>query len=235
MYSKRINSFEELHNTLKRYRKTNQWLFRGHSNLEWELVPKGGREPYNLHKDKDIFEAWSRQAISFLNGSLDEWDMLTIAQHHGLATRLLDWTFNPLVAAFFAVQHYEEGDAVIHAYFTSNNLETKENKPFENEGIIKIKPNSAASRVARQSGIFTIHNPPVLSLKDNLEKDDKLEKIIIDKSYRNELRHVLNHYGINEFSLLPDLDGLSKHVNWFMENYNYWTGNIDEELDSITE
>ena len=75
----------------------------------------------------------------------------------------------------------------------------------------------------------------MLSLKDNLEKDDKLEKIIIDKSYRNELRHVLNHYGINEFSLFPDLDGLSKHVNWFMENYNYWTGDIDEELDSITE
>lgn len=231
----RIKNFQDLHNTLGKYRKTNMWLFRGHSKPDWDLVPKAGRDPYFNHDDTKIFQSWKRQATSFLSATYDDWDMLTVAQHHGLATKLLDWTFNPLVAAFFAVQNYENCDAVMYAYLNNYSLITKEINPFEHEGISKIKPNSAAPRVVRQSGIFTIHSPPILDLENSLNEHDKLEKIIIDHSYRQELRFELSHYGINELSLFPDLDGLSNHVNWFMENSAYWTGDIDKEVDSISE
>ena len=210
-------------------------MFRGHSNDKWDLVPKAGREPYNKHDDMDIFKSWKRQAVNFLNVSYDDWDMLTIAQHHGLATRLLDWTFNPLVAAFFAVQNNEDTDAIVYAYFNPYSIKTEEVEVFEHEGVGKVKPYSTAPRVVRQSGNFTIHNPPKLKITDSLKKGDKLEKIIIDLSYRNELRFELSHYGINELSLFPDLDGLSQHVNWFMENSYYWDENINKEIDSITE
>lgn len=232
----RVKRFEDLHSVLTRYRNTNLWLFRGNSKPEWDLVPKAGRSPYDKFKDIDTFRAWKRRAAEFLKGSYDDWDMLAVAQHHGLATRLLDWTFNPLVAAFFAVQNYEECDAVIYAYLNQYSVKTKEVNPFEHdEGVFKIKPNGAAPRIVRQSGIFTIHNPPTLHLEDSLKEDQKLEKIIIDHSYRRELRFELSQYGINELSLFPDLDGLSKHVNWFMENNSYWTGGIDKEIESITE
>lgn len=200
------------------------------------MIPKAGRNPYDKYDDADIFNSWKRQATNFLNGVYDEWDMLTVAQHHGLATRLLDWTFNPLVAAFFAIQNNEESDAFIYAYLNPYNVATERVKPFEQKGVAKVKPNGAAPRVVRQSGIFTVHNPPTLDLKENLDSKngEKLEKIIIDSFYRKELRFELSQYGINKLSLFPDLDGLSEHINWIMENSSYWTEPIDDEIESIT-
>lgn len=43
---------------------------------------------------------------------------------------------------------------------------------------------------------------------------DRLEKIIINRQYRKQFTIELSHYGVNKLSLFPDLDGLSRHVNW---------------------
>ena len=63
-----------------------------------------------------MFESWKLRAIEYLAqrpGS--DWEWLAIAQHHGLATRLLDWTRNPLNALWFAVCEQGTEEAVLFA------------------------------------------------------------------------------------------------------------------------
>src|SRR5688572_9039340 len=83
------------------------WVFRGVGDAhKHQLVPKIGRDPrlYSLPLERVIFANFKRRAPQFINiRGMTEWDLLALAQHHGLPTRLLDWTTNPLVAAYFAV------------------------------------------------------------------------------------------------------------------------------------
>lgn len=223
MKETRIKSFTELHEALEPYQKSNLWLFRGHSNPGWELIPKAGRQPYLDSNDEINFEAWLRRAVEFTDLSkLDVWDSLAVAQHHGLATRLLDWSYNPLSAAFFAVSEGSDTDSVIFAYHSKWYVLRDKVIPFKYEGVTRFKPRGVAQRITRQGGIFTLHCPPHLALSDRLRAEDILEKIIIDKSYTKQLSFDLSFYGVNRMTLFPDLDGVAAHINWAAANRQFW-------------
>ena len=82
----------------------NDWVFRGQSNKEWPLRASVGRgDSYRLDWERLLLDQFRRQAEPYVTSAgLTEWDWLALAQHHGLPTRLLDWTSNSLVACFFA-------------------------------------------------------------------------------------------------------------------------------------
>lgn len=230
-----LKSIEHLHQYLAKCRKSSIFKFRGQSNEKWELVPKAGRPEYNNVDDIEIFNHWKRRAISYLNKeSYGDWELLSIAQHTGLPTRLLDWTHNPLVAVFFASFENREVDGAFFVYKPNKYLDRDIESPFNLDIQIGLyQPKTSSDRIANQYGYFTIHNPTKLSLSED-NAAGYLEKIIIPSHLKNEIIHMLNHYGINYLTLYPDLEGLSRHLSWFVENYNYWDRNFNEkELENI--
>ena len=83
-------------------------LFRGHNLLSWKLEPKIARPDFNYRtnttNEQTLLETFKRHAKKHLSKEPeDDWDYLSLAQHHGMATRLLDWTKNPLTALWFCV------------------------------------------------------------------------------------------------------------------------------------
>lgn len=91
-------------------RDANRWIFRGVPQSDYELIPKVGRprsqrRPYSLDDERKALERFRRAARPHLNfDPSDNWlAWMSVAQHHGLPTRLLDWTESPFVALYFAV------------------------------------------------------------------------------------------------------------------------------------
>ncbi len=210
-----------------------RWYYRGHNRSEYRLIPKVGREPFvtKVANDRVMFAKWKRYAVAYVTApprELSEWDWLAIAQHHGLATRLLDWTFNPLAAAFFALvsssnQVDSTVESVVYAHYSPTEFVDviRKHDPFARAGIYRVAPSSVAPRIGRQGGIFTVHGPPTRDLQECLPRRDKLEKIIIEPSCKKEFAIQLSHYGVNRLSMFPDLDGLSAHINWSFTNLPY--------------
>lgn len=197
-------------------------LYRG-QNCDLPLIPKIGRFKYknNLEEvEKKIFFEFKKRSIPYISRDFkNDWEYLSLAQHHGLPTRFLDWTTNPLIAAWFALQDINKtGYSVIWSMFAYNYniIDSNEiNSPFDVKKIGLFSPYHITSRIVNQSAWFSLH--PILKNKINtIEHDESffngLTKFILRPKLRNEFIYKLNSLGINAATIYPDLDGLCKHL-----------------------
>ncbi len=218
-----VANFDDFHKTFDARTAFQGWTYRGHGDASWPLIPKAGREQHFLDVEEEMFRAWKRLGFEYVENAhgLTDWDWLAIAQHHGLATRLLDWTRNPLAAAFFAVEHNHATDAAVFAYSTATKIEQHSTEdPLLFQGIARVQPRPVAARIGRQSGSFTVHGPPDTDLADALNQDDELIKLVIAKSFREKLLVKLGSLGVHRATLFPDLDGLAAYMNWVTEEWS---------------
>lgn len=217
-----ISDFVAFHNLMQEF-AANNFLFRGQSNAEWELIPKVGRESYReaLPKgdnEEKLLDAWKRYAGHLLKGfPVDNWDWLSLAQHHGLATRLLDWTKNPLIALYFATEDYNSThNSCVYVYDYDNiGILTQNVAPFDMSFSGVFFPKGLTARVISQRGVFSISNNPTESL-DKLVKNSFYKIIIIGRA-KKQIHKCLEQYGINEYSIYQDLDSLSDYLNRFAQ------------------
>lgn len=218
----KVDNFLDIRKILRSFRPHGGvgWCYRGQSDASWPLLPKAGRPEFFNGNDIGRFNEWKMFAVAY-NKNLPENDLecLSIAQHYGLATRLLDWSYNPLVGVYYAVNEKEDSDGICYCYFPEHYIDAVEAKDLIHwEYVPAIIPRAIVPRILNQRGLFTYHSEPNKPLKCNslpppLEGPN-LIKIIIDKNAKIDILDELNDYGLNKVTLFPDLDGLSSHVNW---------------------
>lgn len=125
----RIHSISELVTSHERLLSSSQtWVFRGEgfrqpTGGEWTLQPSLERavRRFGPLKDAPHFEYWvyrefRRRYHHYDPSAPESWDTiewLSLMQHHGAPTRLLDWTYSPFVAAFFALQEASSSSEAI--------------------------------------------------------------------------------------------------------------------------
>jgi hypothetical protein len=172
--------------------------------------------------EENTMRDFVRMSIPYLDlrniSHLEQW---TIAQHHGLPTRFLDWTENPLIAAYFATENSGERDVVIYAMDkTQFNVifEQEDTDIFslpEEDKVVFYTPSYFHPRIIAQKGVFTIHASPTTPLdKTRINNHNcKIERIIIKNNIVPEFIHNLDWFGINRSFIYPGLDGLAYHLD----------------------
>lgn len=213
-----IDSFTALHKAVEACGEDTV-IYRGVKDSSYALIPKVGRfdcfalmSPEALEKEeRTMLRLFKERAwTTFQNGISNTWEALALAQHHGLPTRLLDWSRNPLVAAYFAVEEEHDGDSLIYAYHHKTFIKIDDKPdPFARKSIGKFIPNHVTPRITAQAGLFTIHPDPRKPLES-----DQIERWRIPEGARENLKRTLFKYGVHRASLFPDIDGFAKHVEW---------------------
>lgn len=188
------------------------------------LVPRGQRN--NI--ERLMFDEFKRTSVALTDlQPQTDWDFLAIAQHHGLPTRLLDWTYSALAALWFAVDKEpanvkgKEQDAVVWMLKTTVDdfiEEKNRSSPFDREPTGIYRPRVITQRIAAQGGIFTAHRmmkkEGFVDLEKNRRFRDRLIKFTVEASAFPHIRKHLDGCGVNRSTLFPDLVGLCSHLEW---------------------
>lgn len=202
-------------------------LYRGQCQ-DFPLLPKIARNNNGSDSLKQesylLSELKIRGRVYRDLSQLDTWGLLTLAQHYGLATRLLDWTRNPLVAMWFACSEGNSDDKphiyVLLPHWDIDLLDRQAlQSPKDHKGISILRTRLEDSRVIAQDGWFTVHSPsrkygeyiPLGQLSHHAEG---MVKIKINPERKNDILKDLDTLGISYQTIFPDLEGVCKYLNW---------------------
>jgi hypothetical protein len=230
------------------------WAFRGQSDATWPLYSSLSRYllahevnqkawPKQEQRILRIFKRKAHLLLQRLPSEDDSFEWLALMQHHGAPTRLLDFSWSPFVAAFFALEHASV-NAAVWAVFPPglNNRSNRTIRPSQTvtgddigpwvkgsyeehfvcnsiEMAVIGEPQNMNQRLLAQGGTFimpgVLHKPV-----ENLVPADSIVKFELDtKKMRRDSMLDLYRMNISNATLFPGLDGLARSLAFELEHH----------------
>ncbi len=222
----------------------NNWAFRGERDERWPLYSSLSRylQAFGVSpqawtdQEARILRIFKRKAHQFLDKPPeldDDFQWLALMQHHGAPTRLLDFSWSPYVAAFFALER-TVADSVVWALNPSridssraphhSKMDPRVKGNFaryflkgERHAIWMGEPHTMNRRLIAQSGTFAVPGRLDVPIEEMLSKPDILTKFTLANRVREIGMRELYRMNITNATLFPDLDGLARSMGYELE------------------
>lgn len=233
----RIESVEDLILALRTVDLVTPW-FRGQVDRGWNLQPSLVRNAGHKDGEVDMMKRFKQEAARLV--ALDrtsEWDWMSLAQHHGLPTRLLDWTTNPLVGLYFAVEEREDGHGRDGRLFCLDPQGLNDATFQPDEGILLLGQDAELDhylatspdrqirgpvavvaqrtfgRIWAQAGVFTLTHRSDPKRFDEHVDSTILQSWVIPMTAKEPIRQQLRELRIDQASIYDDLDHWAARIN----------------------
>ena len=198
-----------------------QYLFRGAGDADWKLSTAFDRRFGDVPLEPRM-RLWTELITEWRQGcrdagvpaavTEDERALWALGQHHGLPTRMLDWSMSPYVAAFFAFRSHllRAGPGFGQAAVWVLHLDD----PVWAGGGVEIVATAMAdnNRLKNQGGRFTLCRAAVTCLEEYVERlagGTALTRCLIPTGEAAVALADLDAMGITDHELFPDLTGLA--------------------------
>lgn len=218
----------------KNFNDSEDFIFRGHRRDTYKLESTIDRRILDKTRTHEIRQ---KQLKCFKIAAIgkrgpypieysDDKDWWALGQHNGLDTPLLDWTYSPFVASYFAF--YKKDEALKRrVVFALNKTEIQKRLQGQNDlDVDFFQPTTDGNaRILSQNGLFTFSKSGT-ELEDWVRAVFKSEsekriliKFFIPNSERVACLKILETMNINHLTLFPDIYGASKYSNTKLLSY----------------